>query len=118
MKELKFDALDAQVTKSEKVVQDALDAREDKIKKLAWKFHCTVAKLSVHMAKICREETGVNQVALSGGVFQNKLLFELLEEELIAEKFEVYSNEKVPVNDGGISLGQLFIGNCRRILCV
>lgn len=97
---------------------DSNNSRVDRIKKLSWKFHCTIAKLSLDMAILCREETGVNQIALSGGVFQNRLLFELLEKELIAEKFAVYSNEKVPVNDGGISLGQIFIGNCRRILCV
>ena len=87
---------------------------QESVQKLAWKFHCTIVKISLQMAMLCRKETGVNQVALSGGVFQNKLLFELLDQELKAEGFQVYSNEKAPVNDGGISLGQAFIGNFKE----
>ena len=100
----------------EKKVQDSAkgstqESAHGSIQKSAWKFHCTIVKISIQMAILCRKETGVNQVALSGGVFQNKLLFELLEEGLKAEGFQVYSNEKAPVNDGGISLGQAYIGN-------
>lgn len=100
----------------EKLLKEILEKLENESTELlAWKFHCTVARISVEMAKLCREETGVNQIALSGGVFQNKLLFELLEKELISEGFRVYSNEKVPVNDGGISLGQTYLGALNAI---
>ena len=101
----------AYVISLKKMLEEIIkEIKKDNIERFAWKFHCTIVKICVDMAKLCREETGVNQIALSGGVFQNKLLFELLEEELVAERFLVFSNEKVPVNDGGISLGQTYLG--------
>ncbi|HYH03958.1 MAG TPA: hypothetical protein VEC37_12705, partial [Bacillota bacterium] len=53
-----------------------------------------------------RSLTGLNQVALSGGVFQNALL--LLETRRLLEEnaFEVYVHRQIPPNDGGIALGQ------------
>jgi hydrogenase maturation protein HypF len=50
--------------------------------------------------------TGIETVALSGGVFQNRLLLELLMALLRADGFHVYINRQVPPNDGGLSLGQ------------
>jgi hydrogenase maturation protein HypF len=45
-------------------------------------------------------------VALSGGVFQNELLLEDLQEQLESEPLAIWTNREVPPNDGGISLGQ------------
>ena len=53
-----------------------------------------------------RKETGVSRIVLSGGVFQNLLLRELLVPPLIKEGFEVFLNEKAPPGDGGLSVGQ------------
>jgi hydrogenase maturation protein HypF len=53
-----------------------------------------------------RLETGIGQVALSGGVFQNLLLFTGLKESLQSQGFTVLSHAHVPTNDGGIALGQ------------
>ncbi len=55
-----------------------------------------------------REIAGIGRVALSGGVFQNLLLRELLVPLLIDSGFEVFLNEKVPPGDGGISVGQIW----------
>lgn len=75
------------------------------------KFHNTLAKAVFDISIKARENYGTNIIALSGGVFQNNLLitrcFELLEKS----NFNVYSKFKVPVNDGGISLGQAYIGS-------
>ncbi|GAI08113.1 unnamed protein product, partial [marine sediment metagenome] len=53
------------------------------------------------------------KVALSGGVFQNNYLLGKCFDILKNNDFRVYSNFKVPVNDGGISLGQAYIAACR-----
>jgi hydrogenase maturation protein HypF len=55
-----------------------------------------------------RESTGINRIAVSGGVFQNALLSELLLPALAAEGFEVYTHENVPPGDGGIAVGQVY----------
>jgi len=61
------------------------------------------------MAEAVRKETGLERAVLSGGVFQNRLLFALTNQGLINASFKVYSQEKVPANDGGISLGQAVV---------
>ena len=56
------------------------------------------------------ETTGVCKVALSGGVFQNRLLLEMVEEDLTKMGFTVLRHHLVPPNDGGIALGQAVYG--------
>ncbi|MCA2001957.1 MAG: carbamoyltransferase HypF, partial [Chloroflexi bacterium] len=75
------------------------------------RFHRTVAAWSVEVSRLLRERTGLNEVALSGGVWQNKLLFELTLTALEKEGFRVYSHRQTPANDGGIALGQAVIAN-------
>ena len=59
-----------------------------------------------------REKTVINDVVLSGGVFQNALLLENVILALEKKGFRVFINSKVPPNDGGISLGQNYIATC------
>jgi hydrogenase maturation protein HypF len=54
---------------------------------------------------------GVKQLALSGGVFQNRLLVERAVERLEARGFTVYTHRRVPPNDGGLALGQAVLAN-------
>ncbi len=77
---------------------------------IARKFHNWVVSASICGALLIREKTGINTVALSGGVFQNKLLTETLEGRLKREGFKVITHQIVPPNDGGISLGQAVYG--------
>jgi hydrogenase maturation protein HypF len=56
-------------------------------------------------------ETGLRQVALSGGVFQNITLLGLTVSRLRDAGFTVYTHSLVPPNDGGIALGQAVIAN-------
>ncbi len=74
---------------------------------MAFGFHHAVADMMVCFAEKYRE--GTQTVALSGGVFANHLLSSLAEEKLKAKGFQVYFNEQVPCNDGGIALGQAYI---------
>ena len=68
------------------------------------KFHNTLAEIILKIA----EYAGQNRVALSGGCFQNKLLTERTVHRLESEGFRTYCHQRVPPNDGGISLGQLY----------
>lgn len=77
---------------------------------LALGFHYAVAEAISETCEILREKCGSNMVALSGGVFQNAVLTERVLKLLREKKFQVYVNESVPPNDGGISLGQTYIG--------
>ena len=86
---------------------------------IAAKFHNTIISVIFEFANSIRLNQGINKVALSGGVFQNKYLLEGALEILQKNNFEVYSHSKVPANDGGIALGQLAVASKRRELkCV
>jgi hydrogenase maturation protein HypF len=73
---------------------------------IAGRFQRTVADLLAAACSEVRLESGLDVVALSGGVFQNRLLLEQLIAKLEADNFQVYTNQRVPPNDGGLSLGQ------------
>jgi hydrogenase maturation protein HypF len=74
-------------------------------------FHETIAALLAEAAVLARAAMGLEQVALSGGVFQNRLLLESLNARLHALGFLVFTNHLVPPNDGGISLGQIAVAS-------
>lgn len=80
---------------------------------IAGRFHLACADLLAAACVDAREQTGVRKVALSGGVFQNRLLLETLIVRLESRDFQVYINRRVPSNDGGISLGQLAVASAR-----
>ena len=71
---------------------------------MATKFHNTLVKSIVSVAKRVGEE----RVVLSGGCFQNKYLTEQAVHQLRREGFRPYWHQRIPPNDGGLSLGQIF----------
>lgn len=77
---------------------------------VAARFHRSVADLIVDLCGRQQAVDGLDVVALTGGVFQNRLLVELVVPKLEAEGFTVLRHAQVPPNDGGISLGQVAIG--------
>jgi hydrogenase maturation protein HypF len=79
--------------------------------RISVKFHNTVARMTNEMCHLIADETGVNQVVLSGGVFQNRLLLRKTVKFLESSGFQVFTHRQVPCNDGGISLGQAVIAN-------
>ena len=79
------------------------------------KFHNTVAQVITKMCQLIARESGITQVALSGGVFQNRLLLKLATVALEREHFRVLTHHLVPCNDGGVSLGQAVIANFSSI---
>ena len=76
---------------------------------IAARFHNGVAALVRDVCLRLREESGLNEVALSGGVFQNVVLLERTVALLREAGFTVYIHRLVPPNDAGISLGQAVI---------
>jgi len=75
------------------------------------RFHVTVASIIAEMCRLISEGTGLKTVALSGGVFQNRLLFRLALDALERDGFKVLTHRLVPTNDGGVSLGQAAIAH-------
>ncbi len=90
------------------IVQD-LDAGVER-SLVAYRFHRAVADFVVSTCSRLREQTGLDSIALSGGVFQNRFLVELLLPTLHEHSFRALRHSQVPPNDGGISLGQVAIG--------
>jgi len=76
------------------------------------RFHNSLARAIARMALKMREATGLSEVVLSGGVFQNHLLMGRTVDLLEQADFKAYIHQKVPANDGGIALGQAFHALC------
>ena len=70
-------------------------------------FHASLAHALLQQAKACRDAYQVNTVVLTGGVFQNRILSEHAMALLTAQDFKVHLPELIPVNDAGISFGQI-----------
>jgi hydrogenase maturation protein HypF len=83
------------------------------IAQIAGRFHSTIVAMLVTACRRVQAASGLNVVALSGGVFQNRRLLEQLVIRLEAEGFQVYTNRRVPPNDGGLSLGQAAVAAMR-----
>ncbi|MFC2026504.1 carbamoyltransferase HypF [Chloroflexota bacterium] len=81
---------------------------------ISGRFHRTIASIIARTCRIISEKTGITSVALSGGVFQNRLLFNLAIDGLEKEGLKVFSHQTVPCNDGGIALGQAVIAHFNR----
>ncbi len=77
-------------------------------------FHLAVARLIGEVADEVRRATGIDRVALTGGVFQNVLLVRLARAELTRRGLVVLAHRVVPPNDGGLALGQVAIAGATR----
>jgi hydrogenase maturation protein HypF len=75
------------------------------------RFHHTVCAMAVDVSKSIRKKTKINEVALSGGVWQNQLLLDLTRAALVRENITVDTHQQTPANDGGLALGQAAIAN-------
>jgi hydrogenase maturation protein HypF len=77
---------------------------------IAARFHAAVTALIAALAEQCRTQTGLDVVALGGGVFQNALLIEAAGRALAERGFTVLRPRLLPPNDGAIALGQIVVG--------
>jgi hydrogenase maturation protein HypF len=94
------------------IVRDLRDGRP--IGAVAAGFHLAVARLIGEVADEQRRATGIDRVALAGGVFQNVLIVRLARAELSRRGLRVLTHRVVPPNDGGLALGQVAIAGATR----
>jgi hydrogenase maturation protein HypF len=83
------------------------------ISKISARFHNGLAACVEEICLKIRSETGIDEVALSGGVWQNITLLGRTLSLLDKDGFRVYIHREVPANDGGLSLGQAVIAAAR-----
>jgi hydrogenase maturation protein HypF len=77
------------------------------------RFHNAIAQIVLVVCQRLRLQSGLNRVALSGGVWQNRQLLKKATRLLLADNFEVLTHHQVPANDGGLALGQAAIASQR-----
>jgi len=77
---------------------------------LAKIFHNSLVEGIAEMLSVICSESGIDQVLLSGGVFQNRIMLREAEKRLASNGFKVFINKKIPSNDAGISAGQAIYG--------
>jgi hydrogenase maturation protein HypF len=89
----------------EPMIKEILNDVKNKLntEEIAAKFHNTLSDMIVEVVK----RSGERKIVLSGGCFQNKYLLERTVNQLIEKGFYPYWHQRVPTNDGGISLGQV-----------
>jgi hydrogenase maturation protein HypF len=80
-----------------------------KIPTISAKFHNGLAQLALEICQDLRVSRNINEIALSGGVWQNITLLRRTLSLLQMAGFVVYIHHQVPTNDGGLSLGQAAI---------
>jgi hydrogenase maturation protein HypF len=73
------------------------------------RFHNTIARMVYEVSERIRRDNGVDQVVLSGGVWQNMTLLHRTYDLLTSDSFKVYIHHQVPANDGGLALGQAVV---------
>jgi hydrogenase maturation protein HypF len=76
---------------------------------IAHRFHATVARAAIETCLQIAQSSGLRRVVLSGGVFQNRLLGEMVYTGLTRQGLEVFCHRLTPPNDGCIALGQAVI---------
>ena len=71
------------------------------------RFHNGLVDTLVRLSRLLREESSIHQICLSGGTFNNSLVFEQLICKLESDEFKVFTHSEVPTGDGGLSLGPI-----------
>ena len=94
------------------IVEDVLKGVKASV--ISARFHRTILQVISHTVMKIAAETGINQVAISGGTFQNRFLLENLLPAFENSGLKIFIQSKVPSNDGGIALGQLAVAAERR----
>lgn len=92
--------------KTRELIRQICTATEEKADtaSIALGFHLAIINAVVE----CALQHGIKSIALSGGVFMNCILTEGCIDKLTEQGFDVYINQSVPTNDGGIALGQAY----------
>jgi hydrogenase maturation protein HypF len=89
-------------------------ARGTPVPILAAAFHESLGRASAQVARDVANVRGIDAVVLTGGVFQNVRFSEVVTRELSSGGITVLAHERVPPNDGGLSVGQAAIAASAR----
>ncbi|MDD5687290.1 MAG: carbamoyltransferase HypF [Elusimicrobia bacterium] len=110
VKSYNYEIIGDEIDVKKMIIEIINDLKKKKSKgEISFKFHNTLAEIILDVCQKLRKETKINKVALSGGVFQNMTLLGKAIELLKNAGFSVFTNKEVPTNDGGISLGQVYV---------
>ena len=103
--------LDGTVLDTMSLVRSVIEQLEygESVAKISANFHRTLIYYIGQMAKQCCKERHISHIVLCGGVFQNRILLEGVIREL--EEYHIHIPNQSPLNDGGIALGQLWLGS-------
>lgn len=103
--------LDGTVLDTMSLVRSVIEQLEcgESVAKISANFHRTLIYYIGQMAKQCCKERQISHIVLCGGVFQNRILLEGVIREL--EEYHIHIPNQSPLNDGGIALGQLWLGS-------
>ena len=106
--------LDGSVLDTMSLVRSVIEQLKDgeSVAKISANFHRTLIYYIGQMAKQCCEKRYISHIVLCGGVFQNRILLEGVMQEL--QEYTVHVPTQSPMNDGGIALGQLWLGSHRN----
>ena len=95
------------------VVDAIFQGRNTAITALA--FHFELIRSIVLIVRRLSSQTGIREVVLTGGCLQNSLLLEGLFHALAGQDFRIFTGKNIPVNDGGVSVGQAIIGGMQHV---
>lgn len=102
---------------SSELIKSVLDIIEKghNVSENALYFHFLLIRNICDLIVKLREQTGLNQVVLTGGCMQNSIMLEGLTHMLTEYDMQVFTGENIPINDGGISLGQTITGGMLHV---
>ncbi len=83
------------------------------VSRIAARFHNGVAEMTLQVCQNIRNQEGISDVILSGGVWQNLTLLKATLVHLRADGFQIYFHKLIPTNDGGVALGQAVVAATR-----
>jgi len=97
----------------EALVSDLLQGESPR--DISGRFHNSLATMLAETCRLLRKELSINQVVLSGGVFQNTLLTKIIRDRLKDLQFQIFTHQLLPPNDACISYGQAVAGREKDI---
>ncbi|MGL1930717.1 MAG: carbamoyltransferase HypF [Desulfotalea sp.] len=99
------------------LIENVLDSIESGMEtgKIALNFHLALIRSLTALVLKITAETGIKKVVLSGGCMQNSIMLEGLRHSITKNNIQVFTGENIPINDGGISLGQTVIGGLQHV---
>lgn len=107
----KFDILNdsgTYIIKSDSIIDDIItDYKNGKKNFISAKFHNSLLNIIKYLCVILSEEYSIYNICFSGGVFQNRFLVNSIN-NVFDKRYRIFLNSKVPSNDGGIALGQIY----------